>query len=135
FDNLLWQAWGRRSLVPVERLQIIAHKLFIETRRAFSDGVLVLRPEAGRIRRKAFVDQEQTSVDRAKLKFCIRDDDAGSRSVIAATRINFQTQHFDSICDFFTENLSTPFHVDVLIMPCFRFRRRREHPSPYLSSP
>jgi len=48
------------------------------------------------------------------------------RSVIATARINFQTQRFHSVCEFFTEDLSAPFHVDVLIMTLFCFRRRRE---------
>ena len=45
FDHILRQARRRRSLVPVERLQIITHELFVETGRTLSEGVLVLRPE------------------------------------------------------------------------------------------
>src|SRR6266480_3434785 len=90
FDNVLWQAWRWRGLVPVERLQIVAHELFVETRWALPDGILVLWPETRRIRGEAFVDQKQISSDRAELKFCICHDDAASRSMIATARINLQ---------------------------------------------
>ena len=89
FDNFLRQARGRRSLVPIERLQIIAHELFVETGWALSDNVLILWPEARRVRREAFVNQEQISIDSAKLKFRIRNYDSLLSSVIAAARINF----------------------------------------------
>ncbi len=46
FDNILWQTWRRRGFVPVERLQIVAHELFVETGWALSDRVLVLWPKA-----------------------------------------------------------------------------------------
>src|SRR6266487_6657279 len=90
FDNFLRQARGRRSLVPSERLQIIAHELFVETRWALSDGILVLWPETRRVRREAFVNQEQIYINNAKLKFSMRDDDSRPIGVIAAARINFQ---------------------------------------------
>src|SRR5882724_13425973 len=52
FDYLLGQRWGGRCFIPIECFQIIAHKLFVETRRTLPDRVLVLRPEARRIRRE-----------------------------------------------------------------------------------
>src|SRR5438093_12690812 len=45
-DYILWKARGRRSLIPVEGLQIVAHELFVETGWTLSDDVLVLWPEA-----------------------------------------------------------------------------------------
>src|SRR4029077_41519 len=90
FDNILWQSRRGRRLIPIERLQIVAHELFVETRWALSDGILVLWPEARRVRREAFVNQEQISINNAKLKFRIRDDDSLLIGVIAAARINFQ---------------------------------------------
>jgi hypothetical protein len=50
---------------------------------------LILWPEARRVRREAFVNQEQISIDSAKLKFRIRNYDSLLSSVIAAARINF----------------------------------------------
>src|ERR1051326_6165029 len=84
FYNFLRQTWRGRSLVPVECLQIIAHELFVETRRTLSNGVLILWPEARRIRCEAFVDQQQLSINGAEFKFGICNDDAALRSVIAA---------------------------------------------------
>ena len=57
-------SFGRRgagAFVPFERLQIIAHKLFIEAGRALSDNVLIFWPETRRVRCETFVDQEQIS--------------------------------------------------------------------------
>src|SRR5437773_2362469 len=56
FDDFFRQTRRGRSFVPVKRLQIIAHKLFVETGRALPNRVLVLRPEARGIWRQAFVD-------------------------------------------------------------------------------
>src|SRR5437899_3737960 len=127
FDHFLRQLRRRRSLVPVKRLEVIAHELFVETGRALSDDVLVLWPEARRIGRETFVDQEQIFIDCAELEFRICDDDAASLSVVAATRINFQTQRFHMLCEFFTKNMRASFHVDVLIITGFGFCRRREN--------
>ncbi len=49
-DHILRQTWRRRSLVPIERLQIIAHELFVEAGRALSYDVFIFRPEP-RVRR------------------------------------------------------------------------------------
>src|SRR5437899_854442 len=44
-DDVAGELRGRRALGPVERLEIIAHELFVEARRAFADDVLIGRPE------------------------------------------------------------------------------------------
>jgi hypothetical protein len=49
---------GRR-FVPVECLQIIAHKLFVETGRANAYAILIGRPETGGIGSQTFVDEQQ----------------------------------------------------------------------------
>src|SRR4029450_2117968 len=69
FDHVLRQMRCGWALVPFERLQIIAHKLFIEAGRALPENVLVLWPEARRIRCQTFVDQKQIFIDSAELKF------------------------------------------------------------------
>src|SRR6476620_7241977 len=88
FDNILRQARSGWSLVPIERLQVIAHKLFIKTGRTLPNDIFVNRPEARGIRGEAFIDQEQFPINRAELKFRIRDDDSTLGCVIAAARIN-----------------------------------------------
>ena len=49
---------GRR-FVPIKRLQIIAHKLFVETRRVGANAIFINGPETGGIGRETFVDQQQ----------------------------------------------------------------------------
>src|SRR5438045_6019725 len=96
-DHILRQARGWRTLIPVECLQIIAHELFIETRWALSDGVLIFGPETRGVRCQTFVNQEQVSIDCAEFKFCICDDDAALLSMIPPARINFQAERFHAL--------------------------------------
>src|SRR5882724_353487 len=91
FDHIIGQLGSRRSLVPVERLQVIAHELFIKTGRTLPYDIFIDRPEARGIRGKAFIDQEQFAINHAELKFRICDNDSILRSVLATARINFQT--------------------------------------------
>src|SRR5205085_12591115 len=97
-----------------------------ETGWALSDRVLIFRPEARGVRRQAFINQEQISVDSAEFKFCICDNDAALLSMIATARINFQTKRFHALGQFFTKNLGAPIHIDILVMACFCFCRRRK---------
>jgi hypothetical protein len=126
FDNILRQVRRWWSLVPIQRLQIIAYELFIEARRALADRVFIFRPEARRIGGQTLVDQKQFSIDRAELEFRVRDDDSLLRRILAAARIDFETQRFHTIGKFIAENPGTLFHVDVLVMTLLCFRRRRE---------
>src|SRR5208282_5212766 len=50
------QSGPRRTLVPVERLEIIAHELLVEARRTRAGTVSVGRPEARGIRGQHLVD-------------------------------------------------------------------------------
>src|SRR6266581_846068 len=52
-DHVLRQTRGGGSFVPIESFQIIAHNLLVEARRALPHGILVLWPEARRIRCQA----------------------------------------------------------------------------------
>ena len=101
--------------------------MFIETGRALPNRVFVLRPETRRIRREAFVDQKQILIDCAELEFCIRDDDPALVRVFATTRINLQAQAFHALGYFVAQNLGTSLHVNVLVVTCFGFCRRREN--------
>src|SRR6185312_12585006 len=94
FDHFLRETRGRGTLVPVEGLQIIAHKLLIEARGTLPDGVLVLWPKARRIRRQTFVDQKQIFTDSAELKFRVCDDNSTLVGVGATARINVQAELF-----------------------------------------
>src|SRR6266511_4605545 len=119
-NHVLRQRRGRGSFVPIKRLQIIAYKLFVEAGRALSDRVFTFWPEARRVWREAFVDQKQFSIDHAKLEFRVCNDNSFLRGVLAATRVDFETERFHTIGDFVAENLSTLFHVDVLVMTLLR---------------
>src|SRR5262245_226564 len=48
-DDLARQHWPGRFLVPIERLEIIADKLLVETRLAFARFVFIGGPKARRI--------------------------------------------------------------------------------------
>ena len=66
-----------RLLVPGLRLQPVAHDLLVERRRAHADAILVRRPEARRVRRQHFVDQEELARRvGAELELGIGNDDA-----------------------------------------------------------
>src|SRR3954471_19910420 len=51
FDDILRELRRRRVFVPIERLKVVAHELFIEARRALADDVLIGGPETRRVRR------------------------------------------------------------------------------------
>src|SRR5207253_8236438 len=102
-------------LVPIESLQIIAHKLFVETGRALTDNILVFRPEPRRIRRETVVDQQKFSVDDSEFELRVGDDDAALSGVIASRGINFQTKVARFHGNIFTENPATFVPIDVEI--------------------
>src|SRR6185369_13063483 len=81
-DDLRGQPRARRALVPVQRFQVITHDLLVETGRTDAHPVLVSGPEAGRIRRKHFVDEYQLAIWRqAELELRVSDDDAAPRGM------------------------------------------------------
>src|SRR5580692_10483949 len=61
-DDLGRQFRSRCLLVPVERLEIVAYKLFVEARRADALAVAVGGPETRGVRRQHFVDQREAPV-------------------------------------------------------------------------
>ena len=63
-DDFRRQLRPRRLLVPVERLEIVAHELLVERRRAGAFALGVGGPEARGIRRQHFVDEHQRAVRR-----------------------------------------------------------------------
>ena len=80
-DDFGRQARPGRTLVPVERLEVVAHELLVEARRAASRRVGIRRPEARRVGRQRLVDQRQRAalVD-AELELRVGDDDAARRA-------------------------------------------------------
>jgi len=79
-------AAARRRLVPVERLEIVAHVLFVERRRTHADAIRIGGPEARRIRGQDFIDQDEIlSLVQPELKLRIGNDDAFFCGVVAAS--------------------------------------------------
>jgi len=72
--------------VPIKCLQIIAHELFIETGRALADRVSSFSQKREGIGRQTLVDQEQFSIDNAKLEFRVSNDDSFLRSILDGRR-------------------------------------------------
>src|SRR4029450_1078508 len=125
-NHIFGQLRRGRRFIPIERFQIIAHKLLVETRWALADDVLIARPKTRGIWREAFVDQEQLSIDNTELEFRVRYDDAALRSMIAAGAVNLQTQIANVLCHFVAQNSPTLVHVDVEIVSGIALCRWRE---------
>ena len=76
FDDVVGQDRRRRLLVPLERKQIIAHKLLVEALLDNAYLIAVLRPEPGGIGRKHLIDKNDLAVEDAELQLGVRNDDA-----------------------------------------------------------
>src|ERR1700736_3682343 len=81
-DDLGRQIRARRLLVPVEGLQVVAHELLVETRRAHARAIAVRGPEARGVRRQHFVDEREyaLAVD-AEFELGVGNDDAAAARV------------------------------------------------------
>ena len=75
--------------VPVG-VEPIAHELLVKARLALAGLVLVLWPEARRVRRDDLVGQGELAVDQAKLEFRIGDDDAALGRVVGGRLIDLE---------------------------------------------
>src|SRR5437764_10437045 len=91
-NDLPRQMWRGRRFVPVECLQIIAHKLFVETRRADADLVLIRWPETRGIRSETFVDQEQVITQASEVEFCVGDNDSTRGGVFTSRLVDFEAE-------------------------------------------
>ena len=76
--NLFWQRRRRRGLVPVQRIQIVPHKLLVKTVLRTSGPINLLVPKPGRIRRKNLVNQDNPAIVQPKLEFRIRNNNPPS---------------------------------------------------------
>src|SRR5882762_8660471 len=74
---------SRRLLVPVQRLEIVAHELLVETRRTDPGLVGFHRPEAGRVGSQGLVDQEKISrLVGTEFELGVGDDDVPRQRVL-----------------------------------------------------
>src|SRR6185437_13814624 len=81
-DDLRRQLRPRRLLVPVESLEIVAHELLVEARRAGAWPVGVGRPEARGIRRERLIDQgERAALIDYELELGVGNDDAAAEGM------------------------------------------------------
>ncbi len=76
-DDLCRNARAGRLLVPVQRLEVVAHELLVVAGRADADAILLRRPEARGIRRQHLVHHIERAVGvGAELELGVGDDDA-----------------------------------------------------------
>src|SRR5207248_1098936 len=66
----------RRSFVPSECFQVIAHELFVEAGLAPARAVLVGGPEAGRIRREHLIDQDELALEQSELELGVCNENS-----------------------------------------------------------
>ena len=115
-------------LVPVQRFEIVAHELLVETRRADAGFVGGHRPEARRIRRQHFVDQDQIAgLVGAELELGVRDDDVARAGMRGGEDVERQRDPADALGVLASDRLDDGGEVDVLIVLAGgRLRCRRE---------
>src|SRR5439155_18193584 len=94
-DDLGQERRRGRLLVPIERLEVIPDKLFVETGLAAAGLIPVGRPETGGIRRQHLVNEQQTPLIETELELGVGDDDAALPRVGAGGLVNAQTELAD----------------------------------------
>src|ERR1700735_5541931 len=81
-DDLRRQCRAWRTLVPVERFEIVADELLVEARRTDADLVGVGRPESRAVRRQHFIHERELPVSgQSELALGVGDDDAARAGV------------------------------------------------------
>ena len=83
-ENVGRQMRRGRLLVPVQRFQIVAYELLVETRRTDAGLIRCHRPEAGGVGGERLVDQQEIArlVD-AEFELRVGDDDVAGAGVFA----------------------------------------------------
>lgn len=104
------------GLVPVERFEIIADVLLVETDRAGADLILIRRPEPARIRSQDFVDQNDPAVDFTEFELGVRYDDAAFFRIIPRRAVDFQRELAKSRRFIRTDDSADLLERDRLIM-------------------
>src|SRR5207244_12798991 len=92
FNKLPRQMGRGRRFVPVQCLQIIAHKLFVETGRAAADVIFVGRPETGGIGSQTFADQQQLVAYSPEFDFGVVDNVYADRGIVASFLVPFEPE-------------------------------------------
>ena len=128
-DDLGRKPGRRRSFIPVERFQVVAHELFVEAWRIFARNVDIRRPETGGVWCKALVDQDDFAVAKPELEFGVCDDDVPGGSVEAAFTVKGQAEVAHDRCLLGPENIAAFWPGDIFIMTggCFGCRREDRH--------
>src|SRR5580693_10133952 len=81
-DDVGRELRSRRALVPVERLEIVAHELLVEAWRALARAISIGGPEARGIRGEHLVDEREGARGvHTELELGVGDDDAALAGV------------------------------------------------------
>ena len=116
----------RRQLVPARRLQVVAHRLLVERRRARAGSVAVQRPEPRRVRRQRLVDQDQLAVEQAELELGVRHDDPALQGVVVRGRVERDALLFQQRRQLSAERVRQLGARHRLVVALGRLRGRRE---------
>src|ERR1700704_2587491 len=121
--------WRRRRLaIPLSLLleigQVIAQRLFVETRLAAARLIAVGRPEARGVGRQDFVDDDQLALGSgAEFELGVGDDDAALRGVIATRLVQGETGAPQPLGRESPEAIHDVVERDVLVVTLFGFGR------------
>src|SRR5262249_40391166 len=82
-DDVSWELRRRRLLVPVERLEVIAHELLVVGGRGDADAVRIPGPEARGVGREHLVDQDELVLCvQPEFELGVRNDDPARGGVL-----------------------------------------------------
>src|SRR4029077_3080187 len=106
--DLRRQLRAGRGFRPVNALQIVAYKLFVE--RGLRPAGFILRggPESRRIRRERLVDPNKLVLAQAKLKFCVRQQNPSRLRVRGRAAVDFQADLAHLLCTLSSNQRSSP---------------------------
>src|SRR6516162_5081798 len=117
FCDYLWrQIWCWWGSIPVQRFEVVPHKLLIVAYRARAGFVQVRGPEPGRIGSQAFIDQQQGIVPNSEFTLCVGNDDTVPGCMHASIAVQGKTQVANDDCSFFSQNVAAFLPADVLVM-------------------
>ncbi len=127
-DHLGRQRRRGRGLVPVERVEVIAHGLLVERRWCRARLPLICRPEPRRVRREHLVGDHELPVDHTEFELGVGDDDAPLGRVRRACAIERQRHRATRRSDVGADQVHCLLEGDVLVVESVgRLRGGREH--------
>ena len=80
-NHFVAERWDGRLLVPVQRLEVVADVLLVETCLTPSGFIIVKGPEPGGVGRQRLVNEHRFAVEIAEFELRIGDDDATREGV------------------------------------------------------